>query len=74
MPLRCRAEHDGEGIVLSGMKCADDAESLRCFFAEKTIRVVKISGREGDCRLFMPGVSMAALRVFVAGSNIELID
>lgn len=73
MPIRCHAEHDLQGIVLSRIETAGDVESLCCFFREKMTRVVEISGREGDYRLSMPGVSHAALELLVAASNIELI-
>ena len=73
MPIRCHADHDGQGIALSRIETAGDAESLCCFFREKVTRVVEISGREGDYRLFMPGVPNEALEMLVASSNIELI-
>ena len=73
MPIRCHAKHDGHGIVLSRIKTAGDVESLCCFFREKVTRVVEISGREGDYRLSMPGVSNEDLEILVAASNIELI-
>lgn len=73
MPICCHAEHDDQGIVLSRIKTAGDVESLCCFFREKVTRVVEISGRDGDYRLSMPGVSNEDLEILVAASNIELI-
>lgn len=74
MPLRCHAEHDGQGIVLSSIKCIDDAVSLRCFFAERgAVATVREPYTNEDCRVLLPGISIGEFARLIAGSNIELI-
>lgn len=74
MPIRCHAEHNGQGIVLSKLQSKSDVESLRHFFAEKIIRVHERTGLPDDYRLFMPGVSMEAFAFFIKNASIKLID
>ena len=74
MPVRCHAEHDGQGIVLSKIRCAEDAVSLRCFFADRGATAVAAEpAGANDYRLRLVGVSVAELGRLIAASNIELI-
>lgn len=75
MPIRCHAEHDGLGILLSQIENIDAAISMRCFFAEHGFGVALAEpGGEHDYRLIVVGISFDEFKKVVAGANIELID
>ena len=75
MPIRCHAEHDGLGIVLSQIESIEAAISLRCFFSEHGVGAALAQpGGEGDFRLVLVGLSLDEFSKRVAGSNIELVD
>lgn len=75
MPVRCHAKHDGHGIVLSSIKCIDDAVSLRCFFGERGAAAIvcESDANQDCCRVLLPGISIGEFARLIAGSNIELI-
>ena len=74
MPIRCHAEHDGLGIVLSKIDCLADADSLRNFFAESGVGAVVCQPDDAkDYRVFLAGISMAAFGKLIDGSNIDLM-
>jgi hypothetical protein len=74
MPIRCHAEHDGSGTVLSGIESMADAESIRCFFAEQGIAAM-ITQPHGptDHRVYVAGMPSGLFSKLIARSNIELI-
>ena len=75
MRIKCHAEHDCQGIVLSKIRCEEDALSLRWFFDQRgtPATVVDADGQEG-LMMILRGVSMAGFAKLVAGSNVELLD
>ena len=75
MPLRCHAEHDGQGVVLSQIEEMADSEFLCAFFLEMGIEAM-VYERIGpsDHRVFLGGTSMEILGRLIAGSNIELVE
>lgn len=75
MPIRCHAEHDGQGIVLSQIRCDEDAVSLCCFFEERGVSaaMTDVAGQD-DFTLILAGVSIAEFAKLITGSNIELIE
>jgi hypothetical protein len=75
MPIRCRAEHDDLGIMLSRIESIDNALSLRCFLAKGDVSsaVGAATDSEVGFRLFIIGLSLDEFKARIAGSNIELI-
>lgn len=75
MRIRCHAEHNGLGIVLSRIETMENAESMLVFFLEKGIAAAIAEPRgAADHRVFLPGSSMEVFARLIAGSNIQLID
>lgn len=75
MPIRCRAEHDGDGIALSEIPCMADAESLRNFFAELGIAAM-IGPPKGpaDYRVYVAGMTVGLFAKLISRANVELIE
>lgn len=75
MSIRCRAEHDGNGIALSEIPCMADAESIRCFFAEQGIAATVTQPHgPADYRVYVAGMPIGLFAKLIAKANIELIE
>jgi hypothetical protein len=74
MPIRCHAEHDGQGAVLSKIESIAHAKSLRAFFDERGILATVLSpANPKDYRVLIGGMTPQLFAKLIAGSNIELI-
>lgn len=67
MPIRCRAEHDGDGIALSEIPCMADAESFRNFFAESGIpAMITQPHSPHDYRVYVGGMTLGTFVTLIA--------
>jgi hypothetical protein len=74
MPIRCHAERDGQGIVLSKIGSISDAESIHSLFEERSIPVTVLSpARPNDHRVLIGGTTPQLFAKLIAGSSVELI-
>ena len=74
MPIRCRYEHDGQGILLSQIKSLADALKVRNYLVEKGIGAAVIDPvGPKDFRVFVEGIPLNSFIDLITGSDIELV-